>query len=138
MNNRQVIKRFQRPLILLVLMLILTILQPRIFPTASNFKSILLAISIYGVMICGAIYPVLLGGIDLSVGAVAALSGACTVLTIVAGDYSNVSVVKGIMIGLCAGVVVGLAHGMIITNFKVPPFLITLASMNIVYGITHR
>lgn len=136
MNNRQVIKRFQRPLILLVLMLILTILQPRIFPTASNFKSILLAISIYGVMICGAIYPVLLGGIDLSVGAVAALSGACTVLTIVAGDYSNVSVVKGIMIGLCAGVVVGLAHGMIITNFKVPPFLITLASMNIVYGIT--
>lgn len=136
MNNRQIIKRFQRPLILLILMLILTILQPRIFPTASNFKSILLAISIYGVMICGAIYPVLLGGIDLSVGAVAALSGACTVLTIVNGGYSNASVIEGLTIGLCAGVMVGLAHGIIITNFSVPPFLITLASMNIVYGIT--
>ncbi|WP_281742567.1 ABC transporter permease [Tepidanaerobacter syntrophicus] len=129
-------RKFQRFLILLIIILTLTILQPRIFPTIGNFKSILLAVSIYGVMICGAIYPILLGGIDLSVGAVAALSGACTVMSIVNGNYSDFSVIKGVLLGLIAGALVGLMHGIVITSFKVPPFLITLASMNIVYGIT--
>ena len=59
------LKRLQKPLILLAVMGVLTALQPAIFPTAGNFSNILLAISIYGVMTCGAIFPVLLGGIDL-------------------------------------------------------------------------
>jgi ribose transport system permease protein len=135
-NKAKLMKTIQKPLILLVVMLILTILQPQAFPTLSNFKSILLAISIYGIMVCGAIYPILLGGIDLSVGAVAALSGACTVLTIVHFDYSTAGVVLGILLGLSSGVIVGLLHGLIVSKFNVPPFLITLASLNIVYGIT--
>lgn len=137
MNKKiQISKKFQKPLILLIVIVILTVLQPNAFPTLSNFKSILLAISIYGVMVCGAIYPILLGGIDLSVGAVAALSGACTVLTIVRFDYSPAGVILGIFLGLCAGILVGAVHGLIVTNFDVPPFLITLASMNIIYGLT--
>ena len=137
MNSKiRISKKFQKPLILLTVILILTILQPTVFPTLSNFKSILLAISIYGVMVCGAIYPILLGGIDLSVGAIAALSGACTVLTIVKSDYSIAGVVLGIVLGLCAGIIVGTIHGLIVTYFDVPAFLITLASMNIIYGIT--
>jgi ribose transport system permease protein len=135
-NKAKVMKTIQKPLILLVVMLILTILQPHAFPTVNNFKSIFLAISIYGIMVCGAIYPILLGGIDLSVGAVAALSGACTVLTIVHFDYSTSGVILGIILGLSSGVIVGLFHGLIVSNFNVPPFLITLASLNIVYGVT--
>lgn len=135
-DKTKIMKTMQKPLILLVVMLILTILQPRAFPTINNFKSILLAISIYGIMVCGAIYPVLLGGIDLSVGAVAALSGACTVLTVIRFDYSTLGVVLGILLGLSSGVIVGLMHGLIVSNFNVPPFLITLASLNIVYGVT--
>jgi len=137
MNKKiHISKKFQKPLILLIVILVLTALQPTVFPTINNFKSILLAISIYGVMVCGTIYPILLGGIDLSVGAVAALSGACTVLTIVKFDYSITGVMLGIVLGLCSGIIVGLIHGLIVTRFTVPAFLITLASMNIIYGVT--
>lgn len=135
MNNKGLAVRFQKPLILLVVMMALTLMNPGIFLTLGNFKSILLAISVYGVMVCGTIYPILLGGIDLSVGATAAMSGACVVLTVVKMDYSVAGVALGILIGLLAGVAAGMVHGIIVANFNVPPFLITLASQNIIYGI---
>lgn len=127
--------KFQKLLILMVVILVLTILQPGVFLTVGNFKSILLAISVYGVMVCGTIYPILLGGIDLAVGATAAMSGACAVLTIVRLNYSPTGVLLGILFGLSAGILAGVAHGVIVSRFNVPPFLITLASQNIVYGI---
>ena len=116
-------------------MLVLTILQPGVFLTAANMKSILLSISIYGIMVCGTIFPILLGGIDLSVGAVAAAAGALAVTQIVTHDYSMTGVLIGIAGGLLLGCVVGLIHGLIVTQFGVPAFLITLATQNIVYGI---
>ena len=133
-NYKALTSRFQKPLILLVVMFVLTLMNPGIFLTLGNFKSILLAISIYGVMVCGTIYPILLGGIDLAVGATAAMSGACVVLTIVKMDYSFTGVILGILFGLAAGVMAGIAHGAIVSNFNVPPFLITLASQNIIYS----
>ena len=134
-NLKLLMTRFQKPLILLAVAAVLTLLQPGVFLTVGNFKSILLAISIYGVMVCGTIYPILLGGIDLAVGATAAMSGACAVLTIIKYDYSLMGVVLGVLLGLVAGTLAGAAHGLIVSRFNVPPFLITLASQNIVYGI---
>jgi Ribose/xylose/arabinose/galactoside ABC-type transport systems, permease components len=134
-SPRALLRRFQKPIILLVVMAALTILQPDAFATESNFKSILLAISLYGVMVTGAIFAILLGGIDLSVGAVAALSGACVVLTTIQFGYSTVGVIIGIVLGLAAGCAVGLFHGVLVTKFQVPAFLITLATMNIIYGV---
>lgn len=60
---------------------------------------------------------------------------ALTVTQIVGHNYSATSVVIGIAGGLLLGCVVGLVHGLIVTQFGVPAFLITLASQNIVYGI---
>jgi ribose/xylose/arabinose/galactoside ABC-type transport system permease subunit len=128
-------QRFQKLFILLAVMVILTILQPGIFLTPGNFRSILLAISIYGIMVCGCIYPILLGGIDLAVGATAAMAGATTVLFIVGADYSISGVLFGLSAGLAAGTFAGIIHGIIVSSFKVSPFLITLATQNIIYGI---
>lgn len=133
--NKEWLSKFQKPLILLALMLLMTILQPGVFLTPGNFLSILLAISVYGIMVCGTIYTILLGGIDLAVGATAAMSGACTVVIIVQNGYTNASVVLGVAVGLLSGVLAGAAHGIIVSKFSVPPFLITLASQNIVYGV---
>ena len=135
MNRSQFVKRFQKPLILLGVMLVMVILQPRIFPTFNNMLSILYAVSIYGTMICGMIYAVLLGGIDLSVGPVAALSGAVTVLTIIGMGKTGTSVVVGIVLGLLAGAAVGLVNGLIISYFDVPAFLITLSTQSIINGV---
>lgn len=132
---RELISRFQKIWILLGVIIILTILQPRVFLTSSDVKSILLSISIYGVMACGTIFTILLGGIDLSVGAVAAASGALCVKIIVGNGYSTVSVLGGIICGVCIGMIVGAIHGYLISYFDVPAFLVTLASQNIVYGV---
>ena len=121
--------------ILVVVMAVMAVLQPGIFLTGSNIRSIFLSISIYGIMTCGTIYPILLGGIDLSVGAVAASAGAICVVQIVNSDYSAAGVATGLIGGLAFGCLVGLIHGLIISKFEVPPFLITLASQNIIYGI---
>ena len=121
--------------ILIVTIAVLSVLQPGVFLTRANMISILLSISIYGIMVCGTIFPILLGGIDLSVGAVAAAAGAACVVTIVNHDFSNPSVLIGVLFGLGIGLLVGLAHGIIVSTFSVPPFLITLASQYIVYGI---
>lgn len=129
------ISRFRKVLILFVVMAILTVMQPGVFLTVGNFKSILLAISVYGVMVCGTIYPILLGGIDLAVGATAAMSGACAVVTIVHYNFSVQGVIFGVLLGLAAGTLAGAVHGIVVSRFDVPPFLITLASQNIVYGI---
>lgn len=134
-DMKKIISKFQKPLILLVVMLILTILQPGVFFTLGNFRSILLAISIYGIMVCGTIYTILLGGIDLSVGAIAAMSGAWAVTIIVEHNFSTAGVILGVLVGLLSGILVGIIHGVIVSKFEVPPFLITLASQNIVYGI---
>jgi len=135
-NSRsQFLKSFQKPLILLAVMLVMVILQPQIFPTLNNMLSILYAVSIYGTMICGMIYAVLLGGIDLSVGPVAALSGAVTVLTIIAMGKTGASVIVGVFLGLLAGSAVGLVNGLIISYFNVPAFLITLSTQSIISGV---
>ena len=137
-KNRSIthmLKKSTRLWILVVIMLVLTVLQPGVFLTGANMRSILLSISIYGIMVCGTIFPILLGGIDLSVGAVAAASGAFCVVQIVNSDFSVSGTIKGLIGGLILGCVVGAIHGVIVSKFDVPPFLITLASQNIVYGI---
>lgn len=133
--NKKFMAKYQKIIILLIVMLALTLMQPGVFLSMSNFKSILLSISIYGIMVCGTIFTILLGGIDLSVGAVAATSGACAVLTIVKYNYSAQGVILGVMLGLGVGILVGMIHGFIVSSFHVPAFLITLASQNIVYGV---
>lgn len=57
---KKVLGKSQRLWILVVIMLVLTVLQPGVFLTVSNIRSILLSISIYGIMVCGTIFPILL------------------------------------------------------------------------------
>lgn len=129
------ISKLQKVWILIAVVIILTVLQPGVFLTAANFKSILLSISIYGVMVCGTIFTILLGGIDLAVGAVAAASGALTVKMIVNGSGTGGSVFLAVLAGVLLGTLVGAIHGIIVSRFGVPAFLVTLASQNIVYGV---
>ena len=135
MNLKKVLMKSQKLWILLAVVLVLTVLQPGVFLTVSNFTSILLSISIYGIMVFGTIFTILLGGIDLSVGAVAAAGSALTVKIIVDSGGTNMSVLGGILVGLLFGVGIGLIHGLLVSVFGVPAFLVTLASQNIIYGL---
>lgn len=72
--------KYRQLIILVVMCLVFTIALPGKFLAAGNFMNILYAISLQGIMICGATFPVLLAGIDRTVSGTAALAGAlcCT------------------------------------------------------------
>lgn len=135
MNLKEILGKSQRVWILAAIMLVFTILKPGVFLTIGNMYSVLMSIAIYVIMVCGTIFPILLGGIDLSVGAVAAAGGAFCVIQIVSSNYSLKGFIIGLLGGLAIGIITGAIHGLIVTSFNVPPFLITLATQNIVYGV---
>ena len=75
---------------------------------------------------------IILGGIDLSVGSVIALSG-----VVAAGCVVNLGLPEavGFIAAVAVGAAVGLFNGFIICKTDIPPFIVTLASMNITKGI---
>ena len=75
---------------------------------------------------------IILGGIDLSVGSVIALSG-----VVAAGCVVNFGLPEavGFIAAIAVGAAVGLFNGFIICKTDIPPFIVTLASMNITIGI---
>lgn len=128
----------QKPAMLILLIAVMAFLSPGVFLTPENISSILLAVCIYGVMVCGTIFPLLNGGIDLSIGSTAALSGSVMVLVTIAFDYTTAGTILGILCGLGSGVLCGLFNGMVSYYFAIPAFIVTLAAKNIVLGITQH
>lgn len=138
MKNSIILKTiydFRQFLILLALSLFLAFMLPGMFFVPSNFRSILYSISLIGLMICGATFPVLVGGIDRTVSAVAAISGAVCCTVIVNSNYTNTGVILGMLAGIGIGVLSGLIHGLIVANLDIPAFLLTLATSQVIYGL---
>lgn len=136
MNQKLSIRRFTKPIVLAVCFLALTILRPQSFPTISNLSNVLWSVSVYGIMTCGAIFVFLIGGIDLCIGSLCGLTAVTCVMIIRAGDYQIPYVILGIIAALGVGCLVGLLHGLIITFFKVPAFLVTFSTSIVFLGVS--
>lgn len=130
-----ILKKGQKLWILLAFMIVLTAIAPKSFLTSQNISNVLWSISTIGIMSAGTIFVILLGGIDLSLGSIMALSGVIAVKVIRASGYTNSGAMAGIVLALLTGIIIGMIHGVIITYFKVPAFLITFASQIILSGI---
>jgi ribose transport system permease protein len=106
--------------------------RPHPFLNGANFLLILKYSSIYGIAAIGAAIVIISGGIDLSPGAVMALTGVVT---------SELFVVKGWGLGpsMLAGVGVGLLSGLVsavlIVAARLPPFIATLGIMGVARGL---
>lgn len=77
---------------------------------------------------------IILGGIDLSVGSTIALSG------VIAGGFiafEGLPLWVAILSGLLSGVVVGAFNGFLISKTTIPPFIVTLSTMNIARGASY-
>ena len=101
------------------------------FLTQKNLINVVRIMSIDGMLAVGMTFVILLAGIDLSVGAVLALTGAVAVIVI-----PHVGVVAGVLIALAAGTGWGMMNGLAITALSIQPFIATLASMVIARGLT--
>ncbi len=116
---------------LLILCIALSFMTDK-FATVTNFFNIIKQITINLYLACGMTFVILLGGIDLSVGSVIAISGC---LSAGMASWAGLPVPVAILIGCFFGVLVGVLNGLIVSRTTIPAFITTLATMNIGRGI---
>jgi ribose/xylose/arabinose/galactoside ABC-type transport system permease subunit len=113
------------PLVILAgLCIIVAILSPE-FRSGENLKSVAYRTAVVGVIATGQILVILTGGIDLSVGSVAAVSGVVACLLMKSGAPVPLAIAAGVFIGLLCGSL----SGFFTAKGKIPPFIVTLGMM---------
>ncbi len=95
-----------------------------------NLLNILRQAAPIAIMAAAFVFVLSAGEIDLSIGSVVALSA--LVSAVVLRDYGFV---LGALAGLGTGVAVGLFNGLVVTRIRIPSFLVTLATLEIVAGL---
>jgi ribose transport system permease protein len=99
------------------------------FATGFNLSSFTGDTAKYGLVALGMTFVIMAGGIDLSVGSVVALGG------VVAIKVSEHGLLPGLVAGIAAGAAVGVLNGVLITRLRLPPFIVTLATLLAVRGL---
>jgi D-xylose transport system permease protein len=102
------------------------------FLSARNLSNLLLQIAVLGTLAIGMVIVLVLGEIDLSVGAIAGVSAA--VLAIMVTPLGLPAYVA-IPAALATGAVIGLIHGLVIASTGIPSFIITLAGLLVWSGV---
>jgi fructose transport system permease protein len=107
--------------------------QSERFLSVQNFSLILQQVMVVGTIAIGQTLVILTAGIDLSCGMVMALGGiVMTKLAVVSGLNASLAIVCGLLVCMAFGLV----NGLLVTRIKLPPFIVTLGTMNIAFAIT--
>ena len=93
------------------------------FLTTNNILNILRQISVYGILACGMAFAMMTGGIDLTVGSIAGVSGAVTALFVTRG---TMPLILAMLVSIILGAIIGLITGFVISRTGIPPFIMTL------------
>jgi D-xylose transport system permease protein len=112
-------------LALALIWLIFYLQEPR-FLSSVNLSNLVLQTTAVGLVSIGVVLVLLLGEIDLSVGAV---SGLCAAIVAVLNVKHGWSPYLAIAAGVLAGTAIGLFQGSVFTRFAVPSFVVTLAGL---------
>ena len=110
----------------------LTIKDPAGFWGAPNIANVLTTCVVLGLVAIGQNVVVLTGGIDLSVGSTATLSGLLAAILI---DGYPIRTLPVVLLMLVLGAVVGVGHGLLVARLKLPPFVVTLATFYALQGL---
>ena len=108
------------------------------FFSMANIINLTTQMAINAMLSAGLTYVIILGGIDISVGSVAALAGVVSAL--IAREMPNMSVFGSILMlvipAVLVGAICGSFNGLMITRFKVVPMIATLAMQTIARGLS--
>ncbi|ABM37906.1 ABC transporter permease [Polaromonas naphthalenivorans] len=121
------------PFIALLLACVFFATQNERFLTLQNFSLIMQQVMVVGVIAIGQTLIILTAGIDLSCGMVMALGG--IVMTKLSADFGLPTPVA-IACGMAVTMLFGLINGLLVTRIKLPPFIVTLGTLNIAFAIT--
>jgi ribose/xylose/arabinose/galactoside ABC-type transport system permease subunit len=132
--------------VILVLLILIMSLTTYGFLTVDNLLNILRNMSLQGCIAFGMTMVIIAGEIDLSVGSTVALTGIITAQTAgklgaiidpsFPGQGMALAAIVGIVLAIAAAAVIGLFGGFLLSKFKMPSFIITLAMMNVLYGLS--
>jgi len=117
--------------VIVLLMVVLTLVSPR-FLSVSNLTNVIWSVCLIGILGAGSIYPRITGGIDLSLGSMAALTG------IIADLFMNkygMNWLVAIGLTVIIGGLIGLFNGFVVAKIKVPAFVVTMAAKTYLYGV---
>lgn len=130
--------RLTLPVFFLAVLAVFCLIAPN-FASAGNFENLMAGYAFIGILAIGQSFPILLRGIDLSVGAILALVGMCIF------DLSLMFGVPGwaiLPLALLVGTLAGVVNGLMVTVLRLSPFIATLASLaayrGLVYAISGR
>lgn len=141
-QQRSKIAKFQSLIALLLMCVVLSLLSDK-FLTFANGWNVLRQISVNVCISVGMTLVILTAGIDLSVGSILAFSGAIAAGLLKFGIalptydlYIGFTLLGALLAGIVVGAALGTFNGFVITKFKVPPFVATLAMLTIARGFT--
>ena len=123
------------PLIALILLVLLGAVLNGNFLSFANINNVIARSSFIGFIAVGATFVITSGGIDLSVGSMAAFIAGMVIISInwlvptVGVGWSVIAL--GMVAGLVIGAVSGVANGGLVTRGRIEPFIVTLGTMGI-------
>ena len=127
------IKRNMGILIGLVVLFLFLSVATDSFLSTKNMLQVLRQICINGLLAFGMTFVLIIGGIDLTVGSVVAISGVSVVIMLNSGVPLPVALVDALLLGA----IVGLLNGGIIALTGMPPFIVTLSLQGTIRGIAY-
>jgi ribose transport system permease protein len=119
---------------LVLLCVVLSLLSPN-FLTAGNLRNVLWQVTAIGIIAIGQTFVILTGGIDLSVGGIAALSAMAGGLLMTSGVGENVAI--GLIATLFVGLIIGTTNGLLVSYGRLAPFIVTLGMLSITNSLTY-
>jgi ribose transport system permease protein len=123
------------PILALILLCIVGALLNSDFASLDNAMNVLTRTAFIGIIAVGMCFVIISGGIDLSVGSMAALIAGLVILLMNAigewGAQSVLVVVIGIGFAIMLGALFGMTHGLLITRGRIEPFIVTLGTLGI-------
>lgn len=128
------------PVLILAIAGAMALVEPRFF-SRLNLINVARNVSTLSIVALGQMLVMIVGGFDLSVGAVVAL-GAVVAATAMSGLFAampgaaGAAALTGIAAGILAGGLVGIVNGLVVTKLRVPPFMATLGIASMVVGAT--
>ena len=104
----------------------------KVFWKPANLFSILLGVTVYGILALGVTFPLVIDGLDLSIGSVAALSVMISAYMMVVLEINGVITILTVLL---IGAGIGMINGLLIVKVKIPDLLATLGMMFLVQGL---
>lgn len=128
--------------VLVVLIIGIAVSDPS-FLAVTTLRDILLQSSTRAIIALGAAFILITGGVDLSAGRVVGLTAVISASMLQLSEYPQrffpnlpeLPLIVPIALAILAGLIVGLINGVIVAKLSVPPFIATLGTMVIVYGV---